>query len=641
MVLCNGWMTTFSSKLNHRGQAQENQVDAGPALAVAPGKRTRVSEQLEANKSKATAGPSAVSELAPVKQPDAPFGHFIGEHIGSRAERQPTDASQTSRPSSIPSDSRSRLERASGFDLSDVRIHTGPAAAAAADAENARAFTKGDDITFNAGEFDPTSSLGQHLLAHEVGHVVQQRGGTPVVARKRFRDLNETAGSENEADAFADAFVAGRTTPTMRPASIGVARKGKHVEKSPSTPSAIELVKFRRSDTAGVLELSPEHVVLGDEVYAEFRLDAPLSSEIDSKNFVVESSGQLNVLESGQVDGTGLRLYFRATAVKKGSQPTFFRAWPDSGAMLEQAMWFEVVDATELRDRVLSGNAGGGPGQVRGPISQPSPHDGRGSKQDAKRRARNRKGMRPDAPKVTIPTTNHHKDRHAASTGGLAEHEGVGYSYANAELDRGESMFRTKAAVAHYVDGVEGKEIGNALPQPLPALVGSVGYYRARYDDFARRNPGLEPPDYYLEYGAKYARTFSRTLFPELSGQGQVWLIAARLLLQLAFENRLLADAAAFADLERKSGSLKKFAFESHAGAYLQAGLAGLDLADQTRIGLHPSLRDVLSPAGLKQVMAALPRVVRDKMKGVRRDVAAVPGKIERSMFDRKQWGIF
>jgi murein DD-endopeptidase MepM/ murein hydrolase activator NlpD len=40
----------------------------------------------------------------------------------------------------------------------------------------ARAFTVGDHIVVGAGEYAPGTYSGQHLIAHELAHVVQQRG---------------------------------------------------------------------------------------------------------------------------------------------------------------------------------------------------------------------------------------------------------------------------------------------------------------------------------------------------------------------------------------------------------------------------------------------------------------------------------
>ena len=57
-----------------------------------------------------------------------------------------------------------------------MRIYTGGPAAEAAYAVNARAFTVGRDVVFGAGQYAPGTSEGKQLLAHELTHVVQQRG---------------------------------------------------------------------------------------------------------------------------------------------------------------------------------------------------------------------------------------------------------------------------------------------------------------------------------------------------------------------------------------------------------------------------------------------------------------------------------
>lgn len=63
-----------------------------------------------------------------------------------------------------------------GDSFGDVRVHTDDNAAALSRAVSARAFTVGSDIFFGAGEYSPSSSGGQELLAHELTHVTQQRG---------------------------------------------------------------------------------------------------------------------------------------------------------------------------------------------------------------------------------------------------------------------------------------------------------------------------------------------------------------------------------------------------------------------------------------------------------------------------------
>jgi hypothetical protein len=69
------------------------------------------------------------------------------------------------------------MEPRFGEDFSQVRIHTDRSAAQAADDLNARAFTVGRHIAFAPGEYRPETGSGRHLLAHELTHVVQQRGG--------------------------------------------------------------------------------------------------------------------------------------------------------------------------------------------------------------------------------------------------------------------------------------------------------------------------------------------------------------------------------------------------------------------------------------------------------------------------------
>ncbi len=78
---------------------------------------------------------------------------------------------------SLDTSIRRAVEDRMGDSLGDVRIHTGPKAAQACEQINARAFTVGNHVAFNSGEYDPSSPEGQHVLAHELAHVRQQTGG--------------------------------------------------------------------------------------------------------------------------------------------------------------------------------------------------------------------------------------------------------------------------------------------------------------------------------------------------------------------------------------------------------------------------------------------------------------------------------
>ena len=59
-------------------------------------------------------------------------------------------------------------------DLSDVRIHTGSEAAQSAQQINALAYTVGNNIVFNDGQYQAHSDQGRRLMAHELVHTIQQ-----------------------------------------------------------------------------------------------------------------------------------------------------------------------------------------------------------------------------------------------------------------------------------------------------------------------------------------------------------------------------------------------------------------------------------------------------------------------------------
>lgn len=61
-----------------------------------------------------------------------------------------------------------------GYDFSNVKMHTDKEAAQSAKGINAKAYTIGNNIVFNEGQYNSGSSKGKKLIAHELAHVVQQ-----------------------------------------------------------------------------------------------------------------------------------------------------------------------------------------------------------------------------------------------------------------------------------------------------------------------------------------------------------------------------------------------------------------------------------------------------------------------------------
>jgi hypothetical protein len=71
---------------------------------------------------------------------------------------------------------RSEMETGFGADFSNVNIHTGSDAVQMSKQMGAQAFTKGSDIYFNEGKYNPGTTQGKLLLAHELTHTIQQGG---------------------------------------------------------------------------------------------------------------------------------------------------------------------------------------------------------------------------------------------------------------------------------------------------------------------------------------------------------------------------------------------------------------------------------------------------------------------------------
>jgi hypothetical protein len=177
-----------------------------PAGAPAPGR--------------AAASASLLSNDAPIPSGILQRKARDGNGVADDAESAVAHASSDS-GSALPTTLQRKFEDSLGTDLSSVRIHDGASSADAAHSVGARAYTVGNDIHFAAGEYDPGSDAGQHLLAHEVAHTVQQRGGSPTRQNKLEVSTPYDA-AEHEADRAADAMVSGQA------ASIGTSAGGVH-----------------------------------------------------------------------------------------------------------------------------------------------------------------------------------------------------------------------------------------------------------------------------------------------------------------------------------------------------------------------------------------------------------------------------
>jgi hypothetical protein len=103
----------------------------------------------------------------------------------------------------LPESSRQFFEPRFGHDFSNVRLHTDSVAAKSAQSINALAYTTGNNIVFNNGQYAPDSDSGKRLMAHELTHVLQQNGNVQPKKIQRaagfdIKGINpNTAGSTN------------------------------------------------------------------------------------------------------------------------------------------------------------------------------------------------------------------------------------------------------------------------------------------------------------------------------------------------------------------------------------------------------------------------------------------------------------
>jgi outer membrane protein OmpA-like peptidoglycan-associated protein len=243
------------------------------------------------------------------------------------------EAAAASSGSPLPVELGARLEAGLGADLGAVRVHTGGESAAAARALGANAYALGNDIHFGDGRYDPGSRDGQHLIAHEVAHTVQQAG----VAATPQCDL-EVSGpgdaSEREADAFADAFVVGAAS-TWR-ASDSSDRSRPLIQRA-----AIEMEPEIIGASETELEMEPEFIDATD--------DAPTvdlrGGNVRLENF---SQGSAALRESHRAALDELRTRLRQRAVDAGG------AADDWWRSVRVVRGFASPEGTEQRNASLS-----------------------------------------------------------------------------------------------------------------------------------------------------------------------------------------------------------------------------------------------------------------------------------------------
>lgn len=106
-------------------------------------------------------------------------GQAVGAALAPPVQRSEDAAPRAGRSGSdtggrpLPTELRAAMGRAFEADFSAVRVYEGPSAPAI----GASAYTRGSDIHFGPGRYQPGTAAGRALLGHELAHVVQQAQG--------------------------------------------------------------------------------------------------------------------------------------------------------------------------------------------------------------------------------------------------------------------------------------------------------------------------------------------------------------------------------------------------------------------------------------------------------------------------------
>ncbi|MEP7270473.1 MAG: DUF4157 domain-containing protein, partial [Acidobacteriota bacterium] len=152
------------------------------------------------------------------EEADAPVDHPLDDELGGLMLKASGDSQITQLPEEVHAvlrgageplepTTRHSMESRFRFDFGKVRIHTGDSATRSAAALNAHAYTVGSQIAFGSNEYAPHSERGEHLLAHELAHTIQQQHSQrPSLQRAEFGTYVSTKGAQNYLDAGARYF---------------------------------------------------------------------------------------------------------------------------------------------------------------------------------------------------------------------------------------------------------------------------------------------------------------------------------------------------------------------------------------------------------------------------------------------------
>ena len=150
---------------------------------------------------------------------------------------------------------RAFMEPHFGHDFSHVRVHTDNRAAESTWAVNALAYTVGNNVVFGARQYEPQTTEGRRLIAHELTHVVQQ--GRNTASHSDTLEIGPSSGDPNEQEAAETAIKVSSEQPlAIQPANT---RSSLHrLQRHPQQDTHAGLFELTRHRPTGGPTFSPQ-----------------------------------------------------------------------------------------------------------------------------------------------------------------------------------------------------------------------------------------------------------------------------------------------------------------------------------------------------------------------------------------------
>lgn len=265
---------------------------------------------------------------------------------------------------SLDNDVRSRMESSFGTTFTGVRVHTGSKASRMAAGRDARAFTVGEHIAFDAGEYQPGNPLGEALIAHELAHVAQQRGTNPSVAAMKTGTSAEQALEADADESARSALMAswtgaqGKTAEMLQSAmprlrsglAIRSCKRKKVAEKAKKEPKLLTDFAAKFSGAADLIRTSPEALKLVEEAAKAKVAFGGYAEEGPSKDawpYTVGSTVYVPKASTDKVKASSDFLFELNNAVRKSSFASIDKKAKEGSITAEQYAYKTVEQEVE------------------------------------------------------------------------------------------------------------------------------------------------------------------------------------------------------------------------------------------------------------------------------------------------------